>query len=70
MQRKKLEIPKTNKGEPMKAKGNHPLAEIIAKCLSGINSVPPEYRDRMINRAVKQAVKWHEEQMKPAEAKK
>ena len=54
----------------MKAKGNHPLAEIIAKCLSGINSVPPEYRDRMINRAVKQAVKWHEEQMKPAEAKK
>jgi hypothetical protein len=41
-------------------KGNHPLAAIIAKCLFGINTVPPEYRQRMINRACREAVKWHE----------
>ena len=44
----------------MTVKGNHPLAEIIAKCLFGFNSVPPEYRQRMINRACRKAVEWHE----------
>jgi len=39
----------------------HPLAEIIAKKLFGIESVPPEEARKMVSRAAKAAVKWHEE---------
>jgi hypothetical protein len=42
-------------------KGNHPLAEVIAKCLFGIETVPKEYMRRMVNRACREAVKWHQE---------
>lgn len=32
-----------------------PIIEIIGKCLFGINSVPNNYRIRMVNRACKEA---------------
>jgi TolA-binding protein len=44
----------------MTVKGNHPLAEVIAKKLFGIESVPPEEQRKMVNRAAKAAVEWHE----------
>ena len=44
----------------MKVKGNHPLAEIIAKSLFGIETAPKEQMQRMINRACKKAVLFHE----------
>lgn len=39
----------------------HPLAEVIAKKLFGITGVPANEQKRMVNRAIKAAVKWHEE---------
>ena len=39
------------------------LAEIIAKCLFGIETVPPKYMKRMITRAVKEACKYHEDEI-------
>ena len=36
-------------------KGNHPLAEIIARKLFGINSVSNKERDAMVSRCVKEA---------------
>lgn len=53
----------------MIVKGNHPLSEIIAKCMSGIQSVPKEYQQRMINRACKKAVEWHENKIMETEVK-
>ena len=47
----------------MNVKGNHPLAEIIAKKLFGIESVPKEEQMRMISRAISSAVRWHEKQI-------
>ena len=44
----------------MTVKGNHPLAEIIAKKLSGINQVQPHVRNSMVNTAIKAAVEYHE----------
>jgi len=44
----------------MTVKGNHPLAEIIAKKLSGITNVPPHVAIYMVNSAVKAAVEYHE----------
>ena len=44
----------------MTVKGNHFLAEIIAKKLSGINQVPPHVRNHMVNNAAKAAVEYHE----------
>ena len=49
-----------HKGFNGTVKGNHPLAEIIAKCMHGIEQVPKEYQRRMVNRACKKAVEWHE----------
>lgn len=44
----------------MSVKGNHPLAEILAKKLFGINQVPDKERTKMANRAVKAAIEYHE----------
>ena len=44
----------------MEVKGNHPLAEIIAKKLFGISSVPKAEQDKMINRACKEAVEYYD----------
>lgn len=46
----------------MKVKGNHPLAEVILRTLSGVETVPAQEQKRMVNRAAKAAVKWYEEQ--------
>ena len=43
----------------MTVKGNHPLAEIIAKKLSGISQVPYLEQSKMISRACEAAVEWH-----------
>jgi len=49
----------------MKVKSHHPLAEIIARCLFGIED--PRYdleiKQRMINRACKRAVEWHNKEL-------
>ena len=46
----------------MEVKGNHPLAEIIAKSLFGIETdLPIKVKIKMINRACRKAVEWHEE---------
>jgi len=37
----------------------HPLAEIIAKKLFSIESVPPEEARRMVGRAIKAAITYH-----------
>ena len=44
----------------MIVKGNHPLAEIIARKLSGITMVPPIEAEKMVGRACKAAVEWYE----------
>lgn len=44
----------------MNVKPHHPLAEILACQLFGISCVPKEEQTRMINRAIKKAVEWHE----------
>ena len=43
----------------MNVKGNHPLAEILAKSLLGIESVPREHQKKMVNRAIKSAVEFY-----------
>lgn len=40
---------------------NHPLAEILARKLFGIEGVPRKEQTHMVNRAIKAAVQWHEE---------
>ncbi len=47
----------------MKVKPNHPLQELLGKLLFGIEVVPVAEQRRMVNRACKEAVKWHESQM-------
>lgn len=44
----------------MEVKGNHPLAEVIACKLFSITTVPKQEAERMVNRACKAAVEWHE----------
>jgi len=48
----------------MTVPGNHPLAEIIARKLSGIGSVPAGEQIKMIKRAAKAAVVWHDKEIK------
>ncbi|MCP3921694.1 MAG: hypothetical protein GY714_03825 [Desulfobacterales bacterium] len=38
----------------------HPLAEILSKKLFGIETVPVKEQKRMVNRAIKAAVEYHE----------
>jgi len=47
----------------MQVKGNHPLAEIIAKKLFGIENVHWIEASRMVSNAAKAAVEWHEKEM-------
>lgn len=48
----------------MNVKSNHPLAEIIACKLFGISTVPREEGHKMVNRAVKAAIEYHEAQIR------
>jgi hypothetical protein len=43
----------------MEVRGNHPLAEIIAKKLFAISVVPADEAEEMISRAARAAVEWH-----------
>ena len=43
----------------MNVKGNHPLSEIIARCMSGGETVPNDCMRSMVNRACREAVKYH-----------
>ena len=47
----------------MNVKPHHPLMELLAKLLFGIETVPAEERKRMANRACREATQWHKEQM-------
>jgi len=44
----------------MTVKGNHPLAEIIARKLFCIESVPVAEQGKMLRRSVKAAVEYHD----------
>ncbi len=46
----------------MNVKPHHPLQELLAKLLFGIEVVPAKEQRKMVNRACKEAVKWHESQ--------
>ena len=48
----------------LSVKPHHPLQELLAQLLFGIETVPMKEQRRMVNRACKEAVKWHEAQMK------
>jgi hypothetical protein len=48
----------------MTVNGTHPLAEIILRKTFGIESCPPKEQKRMIERACKAAVKYHDSVMK------
>ena len=51
----------TQERRGMKVKGNHPLAEVIAKRLFSIESVPKDEQRRMVNRACRDAVEYYEQ---------
>ncbi len=44
----------------MKVKPNHPLRELLGKLLFSIETVPATEQRKMVNRACKEAVHWHE----------
>lgn len=44
----------------------HPLAEIIAKKLFNIESVPPVEARKMVGRAIKAAVEYHQSELNKA----
>ena len=48
----------------MRVKPHHPLQELLAQLLFGIETVPPKEQRKMVNKACKEAVKWHKEQIK------
>ena len=39
---------------------HHPLQELLAQLLSGIETVPAKEQRRMVNRVCKEAIIWHE----------
>ena len=43
----------------MNVKPHHPLQELLAQLLFGIETVPVAERKRMVNFACKEAAKWH-----------
>ncbi len=43
----------------MHVKPNHPLLELLARLLFSIEIVPAKEQRRMVNRACREAVKWH-----------
>ena len=45
----------------MKVEKPHPLADLLARKLFGIEGVPPKEQSKMVHRAIKAAVNWHEE---------
>jgi hypothetical protein len=52
----------------MKVKPHHPLTELLAQLLHGIETVSVQEKRRMVNRACREAVKWHREQVDQLES--
>lgn len=52
-----------NKPEKPTVKGNHPLAEIIAKSMFGLNNVASIYYSKMVSRCARKAVDFHKSEM-------
>ena len=50
-------------------KPHHPLTELLAGLLHGIQTVPLKEQTRMKNRAIREAVKWHLKAMEDATKK-
>jgi len=48
----------------MNVKPHHPLTELLGQLLFGIETIPPKYIKRAVNRAIKEAVLWHESEIK------
>jgi len=46
----------------LQIKPHHPLQELLAKLLFGIETVPVAEQKRMVNRACRAAVKWYDAQ--------
>ena len=47
----------------MHVQPHHPLQELLAKLLFSIETVPPAEQKKMVSRACREAVKWHEKEM-------
>lgn len=47
----------------MRVKQNHPLAELIAKLLHGVETIPRKLMKSSHMCACREATKWHKEQM-------
>ncbi len=47
----------------MRVKPNHPLAELIAKLLHGVETIPRKQMKSSHMRACREAAKWHKEQI-------
>lgn len=47
----------------IKVKPHHPLQELLAQLLHGIETVNAKEQRRMVSRACREAVKWHDEQV-------
>lgn len=48
-------------------RSHHPLAELIAKKLFGIEGASPAYQRRAVSLAAREAVKWHEKALSLSE---
>lgn len=49
-------------GGGVNVRGNHPLAELLARKLFDIERRPPAEQKRMVNRAIRAAVDWYTKQ--------
>lgn len=47
----------------MRVKPNHPLSELLAKLLFGIETIPVKQQRLAINRACREAAKWHKSEV-------
>jgi len=54
----------------MNVKPHHPLQELLARLLFSIETVPVRVQRSMVNRACREATKWHEEQIGKLERKR
>lgn len=43
---------------------HHPLVELLASLLYGIETVPRDEQRKMVTRAIREAVKWHDQRVR------
>ena len=46
---------------------DHPLADLIGRCLFAIEIVPPSERHQKASKAIREGVKWHKERVRQLE---